>query len=284
MKPLDQATARLRSSGIPAPRQEAKLLLGRVLGEDARQLLARGDTELAADQLSAFMELIERRCDRVPLSHLLGRREFWSLEFSVNADVLDPRPDSETIVEAALAQLAARDHDWRARAWRILDLGTGSGCLLLALLHECENAVGLGVDRSEAALAVARSNAQGLGLASRANFQAGDWAAGLNRRFDLVVSNPPYIATGAIAGLMPEVAKHEPRLALDGGADGLDAYRQIAPQVPRLLEPGGVVLLEIGAGQAGDVGKILAGAGVRVAAARADLAGRERVLIGALEG
>jgi release factor glutamine methyltransferase len=207
------------------------------------------------------------------MAHILGRREFWSLDFAVTSDTLTPRPDSETLVAAVLDIVAGRD-----RPLGILDLGTGTGCLLLALLHELPNATGVGVDRSAAALAVALGNAQALGLAPRVQFHEGDWGEGLTGRFDVVISNPPYIVSADVPNLSPEV-RHEPRLALDGGADGLDAYRALAPHVGRLLEPAGVAVLEIGEGQAPAVEEILRTAGLKPVDRRRDLAGIERCIV-----
>jgi release factor glutamine methyltransferase len=281
---LDLAAGRLREAGITDPRFEAKLLLGFVLGRGSAWWLTRGiDEKIERDRLDAFRALIERRCAREPLSHLVGRREFWSLEFFVNADVLDPRPDSETLIESALALLQELGSGWRTRPWRILDLGTGSGCLLLAMLHELPQALGLGVDCSDRALEVAKVNAASLGLDQRAKFQLGDWGGGLDQQFDMVLSNPPYIPTGDIDDLMAEVARFDPRLALDGGSDGLDAYRMIAPRLPDLLDQFGRVLMEVGANQAEAVGRCLASNGISVIGSRADLAGRPRVVIGAAD-
>jgi release factor glutamine methyltransferase len=222
---------------------------------------------------SSFATLITRRAAREPLAYILGWREFWSLRFRVSPATLIPRPDSETLVEAALALCP----DPQAPI-RVLDLGTGTGCLLLAVLHERPNAFGVGVDRSESAVHVALSNACDLGLAERSVFLCGDWAGSIRGRFDLVLSNPPYIATPELAGLMPDVASHEPRSALDGGNCGLGAYRAIIAALPHLLAPSGAAVLELGAGQFDAVGETAASAGFQVAA-RADLAGITRAII-----
>jgi release factor glutamine methyltransferase len=268
------AAAELAQAGIEGASREARLLLAHALGAEAGGVLMARDRELSAAEGAAFAALVARRAAREPLSHITGRREFWSLEFGVGPAVLDPRPDSEALVEAALGCIAAR-----AAPLRLLDLGTGSGCLLLALLSELPNARGVGVDRSAAALAVARANAAALGLAARAAFVQGDWATALSGAFDLIVCNPPYIATAAIGALMPEVARHEPRLALDGGADGLDAYRRLAPDIARLLAVGGIALVEVGLGQGDAAAAIFAAAGLSDHARRRDLAGRERALL-----
>jgi release factor glutamine methyltransferase len=272
---LTAATARLAAAGVPEPRRDAELLLAHVMGVDRWHLRLHGAADVPADAAAHFQALIDGRAARRPVSRLLGHREFWSLDFAIDDGVLDPRPDSETLVEAALGVV-----DDRAAPLTILDLGVGSGCLLLALLHELPAATGLGIDRSEAAIHTARANAAQLDLADRARFAVADWAAPLAAgRFDLVVTNPPYIPHGEIAGLAPEVAGGDPIAALNGGHDGLDAYRALAPQFARLLAPGGHVVLEHGAGQADAVAMVLGEAGLDIAAQRHDLAGRQRCLM-----
>jgi release factor glutamine methyltransferase len=212
------------------------------------------------------------------MAYILGEREFWGLPFKVSPAVLVPRPDSETVIEAALALLGDR-----ARPWRIVDLGLGSGCLLLTLLHEFGAARGVGLEVSEAALAVARTNAAALNVEDRARLLLGDWRQPgwhdrLGGPFDLLVSNPPYIEAGAIAGLMPDVGRFEPRLALDGGPDGLAAYRAIAAAAPRLVVPGGRLLLEVGEGQAAEIYGIFQSTGLTPQAPWKDLGGIDRVV------
>ncbi len=212
------------------------------------------------------------------MAYILGEREFWGLPFKVSPAVLVPRPDSETLIEAALALMPDRQ-----RPWRILDLGLGSGCLLLTLLREYPNASGVGLEISEEALAVAQANAEALGVAARARLISGDWRqADWQRRmggpFDLLVSNPPYIEAAAIEGLMPEVARFEPKLALDGGPDGLVAYRTIATAAPALVVPGGRLLVEAGEGQAAEISRIFASAGLAIEVPWKDLAGIDRVV------
>lgn len=221
-----------------------------------------------------FQALLVRRERREPIAHITGRREFWSLSFTVTADTLDPRPDSETVIEAVLAAVPDR-----TQALNVLDFGTGTGCLLLATLSEYPNAVGLGIDRSEGALAVARGNASALGLEQRAQFRTGDWGAGIHGLFHVILSNPPYIPDNDIAGLEAEVAAFEPWSALAGGPDGLDCYRALAPDIARLLAPGGVAVLEVGQGQAADVAAILQAAGLIPQGVRHDLGGIERCVI-----
>ena len=219
--------------------------------------------------------LIRRRAAGEPVARILKRREFWSLEFEIGPAVLDPRPDSEILVEAVLDRLGDR-----TRPWRILDLGTGSGCLLLALLSELPAAQGLGLDASPEAVALARRNARRLGLDERVGFVVGDWASGLaGCRYDAVIANPPYIPSDAIAALAPDVAEHDPRLALDGGADGLDCYRAILPQAAGLLAPAGLMAMEFGAGQDGALRTMTEDAGLAVERIAADLAGRPRCLL-----
>ena len=267
------AADRLKAAGIEQPRREGRLLLAHALGLDPAAVI--GHPEYPVPDHDFFLALVERRARGEPMAHLLGRREFWSLDFRVTPDTLDPRPDSETLVEAALAALADR----RGAVLGVLDLGTGTGCLLLAVLSELPCAEGTGVDLSQAAAAVARDNARRLGLDGRCRFLVGDWAASLNGRFDLILSNPPYIPKDEIAALQREVAQFEPHLALDGGSDGLESYRCLAAELPRLLQPGGVAILEVGAGQWGPVSDMMREAGLVVGAPRADLAGVERCVI-----
>jgi release factor glutamine methyltransferase len=271
---LREAGRRLGRAGVEAPAREARLLAGAVLAAEPAALIAGSGGTIDADQLGRLGAAIDRRAAREPLSHILGYREFWSLAFRVDGSVLDPRPDSETLVEAGLAALAGRE-----RPCHLLDLGTGSGCLLLALLTELPAATGLGIDCSPAALAIAAGNADRLGLAARARFACGDWGAGLAGDFDLILCNPPYVPSHAIEGLAPEVALYEPRLALDGGPDGLACYRRLAPQLGPLAASGGTILLELGDGQADAVAGLMAAAGLVVRGVKRDLAGRARVIL-----
>lgn len=224
------------------PRLEARLLLAHALGVTAADLIR--DPARMIDPES-FLAMIDQRSRHEPIAYLTGHREFWSLDLLVSPATLIPRPDTETIVEQALRAAPAPR--------RVLDLGTGSGCLLLAILHERPAAFGIGIDRSADAIAIARANARRCGLDGRAAFTVGDWATAVAGPFDLVVSNPPYIPHDDIAGLMPEVRLHEPLAALDGGEDGLVAYRHIIPDLPRLIGADGVAVLEVGIGQADTV-------------------------------
>jgi release factor glutamine methyltransferase len=251
---VTQAAATLRDAGIDNARREARWLLE----HDARN----------------FHALVARRAAREPLAFLLGRQEFWTLDLEVSPATLIPRSDSETLIEAALAAFPDR-----SAVRRVLDLGTGTGCLLLAALAEFPVAFGIGVDCVPAAAALAARNAGATGLAGRCAMVCGDWAAPLAGRFDLVLSNPPYIESDVIAGLMPEVAQHEPRTALDGGADGLDAFRAVLDALPGLLAPGGVAILELGAGQADRLGKLARERGLPDPVLRADPAGIARAAV-----
>ncbi|WP_135466980.1 peptide chain release factor N(5)-glutamine methyltransferase [Crenalkalicoccus roseus] len=274
---LCEAGQRLRAAAIENPRFEARLLLAHAMGCRPEDLLREPHAPVPPGAAARFAALLRRRLDREPFAHLTGEREFWSLPFAVSPATLIPRPDSETLIEAALDAFPDRD-----RVRRILDLGTGTGCLLLAALHEFPRAGGFGTDRVPAAAALARANARRLGLGERARFLVADWAAPLAGRFDLVLSNPPYIASGALAGLMPEVARHEPAAALDGGEDGLAAYRALVAALPGLLAPKGRAVLELGQGQRAAVEALARGAGLRPLGCRRDLGGVERALV--LEG
>ena len=257
-----------RVSGISGEtaRLDAELLLAHALGVERLAMLARPGP-VAAGAAAAFRALVERRRRGEPVAYLVGEREFWSLKLRVTPDVLIPRPDSETLIEAAI------DHFAGGAPELVLDLGTGSGALLLAALSVWPQALGVGVDLSPAALAVAKANALSLGFSARAHFLASDWAAGVAGRFDLLLSNPPYVEAGA--ALAVEVRDHEPHLALFAGEDGLSAYRRLIPALPGLLRPGGVAIIEAGAGQAGRIEALAAGAGLDCRF-RADLAGLAR--------
>lgn len=271
---LADAAARLSAAGISDARREARLLVAEALGCDAARVLGFPESAMTAAAGRRLDELIARRSAREPVSRILGYREFWSLRFEISADTLDPRPDSETLIESVLAAL-----DDRERAYRVLDFGTGSGCLLLALLSELPNATGMGVDLAEGALEVARRNAAVLGLSRRAQFVRGSWGDSLASHWDVILANPPYIPSPALPTLMPEVALYEAELALDGGMDGLEAYRALAPVMARLLAPSGIAALEVGTGQAPVVAAIMAGAGLALRAVRHDLSGVDRCLL-----
>ncbi|MBI2236009.1 MAG: peptide chain release factor N(5)-glutamine methyltransferase [Magnetospirillum sp.] len=267
-------TARLAAAGVDEARLDARLLVAEAAGVGPGTVFTRPETPLTSEQTRRLAGLAARREAREPMSHVLGRRGFWTLDLKVTAATLAPRGDTETVVEAVLAALPER-----SRPRRILDLGTGTGCLVLALLSEFPEARGLGIDASPAALEVARENAALNRVAGRVDFNLGDWGRGVDGCFDAIVSNPPYIPDDVIAGLAPEVARFEPRLALAGGADGLDCYRALLPDAARLLAPGGVVALEVGEGQSDAVAAIGETVGLSLRGVRNDLAGIARCVI-----
>lgn len=271
---MARATACLADAGIPEAAADARVLAGHVLGLDRGQMLTQRDRSLSPEERHALDAALARRLRREPVSRILGRREFWSLDFTITPATLDPRPDSETVVAAVLDRLIDR-----GRPLRLLDLGTGSGCLLLALLSALPAAWGLGIDYDPDAAAAARDNAVRLGLAGRAGFAAGDWTAPLNADFDVIVGNPPYIAGRERGALEPEVGLYDPRLALDGGADGLDAYRAILAGLPQRLAESGLAVFEIGATQAMAVSALAASCGLACIGVDADLSGRDRAVV-----
>jgi release factor glutamine methyltransferase len=267
-----------QQAGIDSPALDARLLVGHALALDHARLAAEGPRKLDAHETRRLASLAARRLAREPVARILGEKEFWGLTFRVGAATLVPRPETETVVEAALA--AIDRSGGRGRALRIADLGTGSGVLLLTLLSELPSATGIGSDLSEDAVAIARDNARRLGLLPRAQFVVCDFGLALAGGFDLVVSNPPYIASAEIAALSPEV-RHDPRPALDGGADGLDAYRAIAADAARLLLPRGCLVVELGIHQGPAVTEIFKAAGLATSPARTDLSGIPRALLAA---
>ena len=260
----------LLSATSDTPRLDAELLMAHALGIDRQALLLDSSRYEVPE---SFVQLVARRMGSEPIAYIVGYRDFWTIRLELGPGVLIPRPDSETLIEAAIALARGREADWPRT---ILDLGTGPGTLLLAALDAFRGATGLGVDASEQALAYARDNAEALGFAARTTFRAGDWAAGLDGAFDLILCNPPYIADDE--ALMPDVADHEPAEALFAGADGLDDYRRIIPDLPRLLAPGGAAILEIGHQQRISVSQLAEAAGFAVACRR-DIGGRDRALV-----
>ena len=266
-----------RQSGIEDAPADARILVAHALSLTRAQLLAQSDRELEPREVDAISARAARRLRREPVSRIIGSREFWGLKLDISPAVLDPRPDTETIVEAALDWLTTRG--LRNERLRILDIGTGSGALLLALLSELPNAAGIGTDISIEALSIARINAHRHELASRTNFICCDLAVALRGPFDLIVSNPPYVETGEIERLAPEVRDHDPRLALDGGADGLAAYRAIAGDARRLLAERARLIVELGQGQSDVVSRLFTRAGLTVdEKPRRDLSGINRAL------
>jgi release factor glutamine methyltransferase len=272
---LRSSTARLIGGGVATAAGDARFLLLGVLGLETRDLLLHGDRPLAASDAAALDAAVARRLAGEPVARILGAWEFWGLPFQLGPETLVPRPDTETLVDVALAAMPDR-----TASPRCLDLGTGSGCILTALLAERPRAVGLGVDRSLAALQVARRNADANGVGDRAMFLAADWCDAIRCQFDLVVANPPYIASDRIATLDREVQAFDPMAALDGGADGLDAYRRILDGVRSqgLLARSGVLVLEIGFDQADAVRALACSIGFTERGLHRDLAGHDRVL------
>ncbi len=269
---IEWGMRRLQEAGIESAALDARLLAQHALGV-GREALLRDDMEASDSAVTLYDALVMRRAKREPVAKITGRRAFWKDEFAVNAATLDPRSDSETLIEAALECMSTVTIE------RILDLGTGTGCLLLSLLGEWPQARGLGVDISEQALKVAQENARQTGRDDRAEFRISDWCASVEGVFDLIVSNPPYIAEAEADALMPEVRKYDPFIALFGGEDGLEAYRALLPQAAQQLRPGGYLLLELGAGQAESVAALAEKAGFTNIGTRADLGGVARVLI-----
>ncbi|MFV2053007.1 peptide chain release factor N(5)-glutamine methyltransferase [Aliiroseovarius sp. YM-037] len=269
---LRDAVQRLRAAGVNDPARDARVLLAHALGISRDRLTLVMPDDMPDTALDRFNKAITAREARQPVAQITGRRAFFGRDFIVTPDVLDPRPETELLVEAALS----RPGD------RVLDLGTGSGCILLSVLAERASATGLGVDASKAALDVARRNATALGVADRATFQSGDWLSGITGPVDLILSNPPYVTEAEMAALSPEVANWEPAEALTPGGDGLAAYRTICADAPNVLAPQGWLIVEIGSGQADLVAGLFGQAGFQKIEVKQDLAGHNRVVLGQL--
>jgi release factor glutamine methyltransferase len=268
------ARRRLEAAGVDSPVIDARLLLEAGAGVGRVDIVTDPRRPVSAEQAAAVEAFVRRREAREPIGHILGRKGFWTLDFTVSADVLSPRPETELLVEVAMETLPK---GWPAR---VLDLGVGSGAILLSVLSERPESTGIGIDASEAALAIARANAERLGFSDRATLRQGNWTDGLEGQFDLILSNPPYIPSTDIDGLEPEVAQWEPRLALDGGPDGLEPYRLIIADLPRLLAPSGVFAFEVGRGQAEAVQALAEAQDLTTSTPRLDLAGIPRVVAG----
>ena len=264
-----------RYGALDSPDLDARLLVGHALSLDHTAITANGDQPLSAEDIATLAALATRRLAHEPVARITGRKEFWSLALAVTPATLVPRPDTETVVETALAAITDK-----SRPLRIADFGTGTGALLLALLSELPNATGIGTDICTPALITARNNALHCGVASRAHFVASDYGAALHGPFDLVVSNPPYIASGEIATLDADVRDYDPRIALDGGPSGLDGYRSLVADARRILTPDGILVVELGAGQAASVSEIMLNGGIVADAPKADLGGHFRALLG----
>jgi release factor glutamine methyltransferase len=279
------AARRFRKAGIEAPELDARLLLCHATGLSHEAYVARGNDTLSPAAAARFGTYVGRRLAGEPVSRIIGAREFYGRPFRIDQSTLDPRPDTETLIEAALGLV---DREGLGDApLNILDLGTGSGCILVTLLAELPLARGVGIDKSLQALDIARANAQILGVGDRADFSVGDWLEAVKGTFDLVVANPPYLSVADMAELAPEVRDHDPRAALDGGPDGLSAYRRIVPGLRKALSPGGFALFEVGPDQAQAVLRLLAEAGLDGGGGEClwrDLAGRLRVVGGRARG
>jgi release factor glutamine methyltransferase len=273
---IQALTQMFEAAGLDQTRLDARLIVTHVAGCSPETALIDPDRGLNSNHVTEIEQLAERRLKREPVAYLTGSRAFWSLSLGVDANTLCPRPDTETLVESVIAEVGS---ERKNEALRILDLGTGSGCILASLLSEFPNATGLGIDISEPTAQMARRNAAYLGLSDRMQVTVGNWLEGVSGTFDLVVSNPPYIPGGEIDDLEPEVSVYEPRIALDGGTDGLDAYRCISADLCRVLAPGGIAAFEIGMGQVDDVGDILGDSGFENARVYSDLPGIERVVM-----
>jgi len=274
------AAASLRRAGMATPELDARLLLCHAAGLTHEAYTAQTRDPLRPEAGEALGAAIARRLKREPVARITGTREFYGRKFHLDPHALDPRPDTETLIEAALAHLARKG--LRGSPLTLLDLGTGTGCILVTLLAELPRARGLGTDMSHGALASAAKNAERLGVGGRAAFVAADWLDAVEGKFDLILSNPPYLVSGEIAALADEVAAYDPILALDGGPDGLDAYRRIAAGAGDVLAEGGRLFVEIGAAQAEAVAGIFCAAGLKLdehEAIRPDLAARPRVVV-----
>ena len=271
--------AEFKASNIDSPELDARLLIGAALALDHTGLAVQAARLITENEANIISSFGQRRLSHEPVARILGHKEFWGLDLRLSDATLVPRPDTETIVAAAL-EIVGNDSA-KDKALRIADIGTGSGAILLALLSELPAATGIGTDISEAALETARLNARQLGLAGRASFVQCDYASALSGPFDLIVSNPPYIRSADIAALDRDVRDYDPRLALDGGTDGLDAYRAIAPQVAALLAPNGVLVFEVGHDQSGDVSALMRQAGLTLShPPKTDLGGIHRAVMG----
>ncbi|MBN2752829.1 MAG: peptide chain release factor N(5)-glutamine methyltransferase [Rhodospirillaceae bacterium] len=274
---LVAATARLKSAGVEGPRRDARVLVGHVLGLDTAAMILSPGRVLSVDEVADIEAVVVRREQREPVSRILGCRDFHGLPFALSPETLDPRPDSETVVDAALAFLDA------VKTPRLLDLGTGSGCLLLALLAARGDAYGVGMDAAQGAVDAALRNAESLGLGARTQFLCRDWTDADWRNglgiFDFVVSNPPYIPDADVAGLAPEVRDFDPLRALAGGVDGLDPYRLLIPELPSLLKPGGGAVFEVGLHQDVEVASLFQDGGFEVVEILRDLGGISRAVV-----
>jgi release factor glutamine methyltransferase len=274
---FEQAFQMLKEAGVGEARLDARLLVAHATENETATIFGFPERPIENQQVLLLEASLRRRIAREPMAYILKTREFWSLPFIVSSDTLVPRPDSETLIEAVLEHIPET-----RRNLSILDLGTGSGCLLLSLLSKFSNAIGIGVDASEAALDIAKQNAAALGLEERATFVVSDWTEKVEEQFDIVIANPPYIPSSDIPNLEADVAQYEPLSALDGGANGLDSYRKILRQLPKVLTDDASIFLESGAGQASAVSEMVREIGFQHIETKKDLAGIERCVIGKL--
>ena len=271
---LNIAVAKFKAAGVAQPINDARILLGHSLNKPNERFYGREGDVIKSEHLDDFSSKILRRCKREPVSKIIGAKEFWCLDLLVSPDVLDPRPDSETLIEAAIKQFPDKN-----RILNILDLGTGSGCLLLAALQEWPHSYGLGIDIDSRCIEIAKINAKRNELDDRAKFQTGNWASNLDEKFDIILCNPPYIAANEISKLDEEVRLYEPKRALNGGQTGLDCYKHLAPQFPNLLTAEGLLFLEIGFGQKKRILGIMKSNNLELIKIEKDLAQRDRCLI-----
>lgn len=271
---LGDVTVLLKQAGVESARLDARVMWKHVTGMSDADIIVNPDTVLSPEQQSALSVMIQKRIDGVPVAKIIGIKEFYGRNFTVTTDVLDPRPDSETLIEAVLSYV----DDATERNWRILDLGTGSGCLILTLLCELPNATGVAVDISEPALAVARDNAARLNVQGRVGFTQSDWLDNVDGLYDIIVSNPPYIETDTIAHLDKDVRLYDPLSALDGGADGLDPYKILFPQIRHYLNLGGIVAVECGFNQAGHIRRLMENPRFDRIRTYTDFGGHERIV------
>jgi release factor glutamine methyltransferase len=273
-KALEVAVQCMVAAGVTEPLRDARILLGCSLAMPNERFYGRETSTVNFTQLKRYKKMVERRCIREPVSRILGHRDFWDLTFQLNPYALDPRPDSETLIEAVLSHITDKD-----KPLNVLDLGTGTGCLLLSILHEFPNSKGIGNDINQHCIELSQRNAINNGLSHRATFQVGDWCRGINTKFDVILCNPPYIPTETIKDLEPEVTEYEPHLALDGGKDGLDCYKKLGPQLLKLLTTEGLIFLEIGYDQKRSVSKIMKNCAFSVLTTERDLADRDRCVV-----
>tara|TARA_B100000315_G_scaffold254809_1_gene296654 strand:- start:2167 stop:3033 length:867 start_codon:yes stop_codon:yes gene_type:complete len=269
-----QLSDELAAAGIEEPRLEARMLLSFAADIEQSRIIGYPEDQLAPETIAKLAEIAARRKTGEPIAYITGQKEFWSLNFKVSRETLIPRPDSETLIEAVLGELPDKN-----ASLKLLDLGTGTGCLLLALLSELPNATGLGLDINPEACDIAQVNAEILGLTSRVTIQQGDWMTGLDGEFNIIISNPPYIIESEIAALEPDVNQFEPRLALSGGIDGLAAYRSIAAQCKAHLPPHGLLAVECGMGQVADIKEIFLNNNLMVKSIHQDIANVERCIL-----